>query len=601
MKTKIGISLVLTLLMVASTFTTVNAMQENGSPECPPKGAVDFTKSVWNGEYWADYIEGAQIGDIVRFNISLTYHKHPENHNNWTLYNIVITDTLPECLEFADPLDVTFFNAPEVEGQIVENVITWNFTSCQFALHDDETMTIEFNAVVIQSEETENENIATFTATECGHYSHSGDDNAWVYVYVPPPLEFTKEVYDPETQSWVDVLDGVEKNVPIDFKITITYIGLEGYDLMKCMVVKDYLPECCLEYVPDSEVITYPNEENFESPIITVESLKTITFDWTSKKFNLYKGETITIQFKANVVNYCYYPVDNCAEVDLWSCCPEVHLEGRDCATVNCFPPETTFEKFVWDEKTGTWADYAELDVGQDATYKIVLTYHGNYALNDVRIVDHLPFITEYKSSETEPSYIEDNRTIWWNFTEPVVDGTPLVIIFTAYIWGSTGDCPGCGINYADYTAIESETQTPFSGEDTATIKTDYPGPQEPMIQLEITRAKIISLGKVCATIKNTGEKDVSVDWNITLTAGILKKTYTTKGTIDLLEINLAKTVCTGKSIGKTAMKFRFGKITGTITATAEDYTTSATFSGRIIGRLILVTKWQPVVTPEEE
>ena len=75
MKTKIGISLVLTLLMVASTFTTVNATQENGSPECPPKGSVDFTKSVWNGEYWADYIEGAQAGDIVRFNISLTYHK----------------------------------------------------------------------------------------------------------------------------------------------------------------------------------------------------------------------------------------------------------------------------------------------------------------------------------------------------------------------------------------------------------------------------------------------------------------------------------------------------------------------------------------------
>jgi len=605
MKTKIGISLVLTLLMIASTFTTVNAiqLQKEEQTSCPP-GSIDFTKSVWDSDSqsWVDSIENVLIDTTVRFNISLTYHKNPQNPCEWTLHTIVISDILPECLEFAD--NVFFFNAPEIQEEIVDNVVTWDFTESGQSLQDGETMTIEFDATVVQSEE--NENIATVTASECYHYNHSAEDSAWVYVYVPPSLEFKKEVYDPDSQSWVDVLDGVEKNVPVEFKITITYVGYGDIDWMKCMIVEDKLPECCLEYISGSEVFTYPNEELFQDPDINVEDLKNITYDWSNKMFNLYRGETIIIQFKASVVEYCYATVENCACVDMWSCvgCPDpVHLYGRDCATVNCYPPETTFNKYVKDTQTGEWTDYTEQFVNQDVTYKIELIYYGNYALNDVRIVDNLPFITSYNNSANiEPTDVsEDGRTIWWNLTEPVVDGVPLVITFNAYVWGSTGDCPKCGINYAEYTAIESETQTPFSGSDTAEIKTKYQEtpPPEPLIQLEITRPKMIFIGKVCALITNTGEKDVSVNWNITLNAGIRKKVYSTEGTIDLLEINLAKQVCTGKSFGRTAIKLKFGKITGTVTASAEDYTTAVTFSGIILGRLIIITKWQPI--PEGE
>ena len=607
MRTKIGISLVLTLLMLASTFTTVNAIQFQKEEQtlCPP-GSIDFTKTVWDSysQSWVDSIENVLIGTTVRFNISLTYHKNPQNPCEWTLHEIVISDTLPECLEFAD--NVAFFNAPVIDAEIVDKVVTWNFTESGFSLQDGQTMSIEFDANVLQTEQTENENIADVTASECYHYTHTAEDYAWVYVYIPPSLEFKKEVYDPVSQSWVDVLDGVEKNVPVDFKLTITYVGYDGYEWMKCMLVNDDLPECCLEYMPGSDVFTYPNQELFEDPEITVnETTHVITYDWTSKKFNLHAGETITIQFKANVVEYCYGTVYNCAEVYLWSCvgCPSL-LYGSDCATVNCYPPETTFNKYVKDTQTGEWTDYTEQYVDQTVTYKIELIYYGNYNLGDVRIVDNLPFITYYEvdSANIAPTDVsEDGRTIWWNLTEPVVDGVPLVITFNAYVWGSTGDCPVCGINYADYTAIESETQTPFSGSDTAEIKTKYQEtpPPEPRIQLEITRPKMIFIGKVCALITNTGEKDVSVDWNISLNAGVRKKLYSTEGTIDLLEINLGQQVCTGKSIGRTAIKFKFGRITGTVMASAEDYTTGVTFSGLILGRLIIITKWQPI--PEGE
>ncbi|MCX6667169.1 MAG: isopeptide-forming domain-containing fimbrial protein [Euryarchaeota archaeon] len=603
MKRKTGLSLVLMLLMVASTFTTVNAIQiqEYTSPSYPP-GSIDFTKSVWDStsETWIDYIEDVPIDTTVRFNISLTYYKNEQSPCEWTLHSIVISDILPECLEFAG--NVYFFNAPEIQEEIVDNVVTWNFTASGHSLYDGETMSIEFNANVVQSEE--NENIATVTASECNHYDHSAQDSAWVYVYVPLPLEFKKEVYNPISGQWVKELDGVKKNVPVDFKITITYNGYEGM-LMKCMIVNDDLPECCLEYMPGSDVFTYPNQELFEDPEITVnEATHVITYDWTNKKFNLYEGETITIQLKANVVEYCYGPVDNCAEVYLWSCvgCPSL-LYGSDCATVNCFPPETTFNKYVKDTQTGEWTDYTEQYVNQTVTYKIELIYYGNYNLGDVRVVDNLPFITHYEvnSANIAPTDVsEDGLTIWWNLTEPVVDGVPLVITFNAYVWGSTGDCPDCGINYADYTTIESETQVQFSGSDTAKIKTTYQEtPPEPLVQLEIKRPKMVFIGKVCANIINTGEKDVPVTWEINVNAGIRKKLYSNSGTIDLLEINMAQQVCTGKSIGSTAIKLKFGRITGTITASAEDYTTGVTFSGLILGRQIIITKWQQM--PEGE
>lgn len=701
MKTKTGISLVLTLLMIVSTFTTVNALQfQENKQYLYQKGSIDFTKSVWdpNSEMWVDYIEDVPIGTTVRFNISLTYHKDPQSPNDWTLHEIVISDSLPECLEYAD--NVYFYNSPEIEEEIEGNIITWDFTGSGHFLQDGETMSIEFDATVVENEETENENIATVNASECYHYDHSAEDSAWVYVL--PPLEFKKEVYDPETGQWVDVLDGVKKNVPVDFKITITYLGYDDIDLMKCMVVNDYLPDCCLEYVPGSEIITYPNEENFEPPnIIVSENLKDITYDWTNKKFNLYAGETITIQFKANVVNYCYESVDNCAEVYLWSCigCPSL-IYGSDCATVNCYPPEPTFNKWVKDTETGNWVEETFQYVGETVTFKIELVYYGNYNLTDVRIVDYLPYVTEYAgNANIEPTDVSgDGKTIWWNLTDPVEDGVPLIITFDALVTGSTGDCPYCGTNQATVTAVESESQEVFEAEDTAKITSDYYddpklsyipnninfGEQEqgwtgsstfviwnsgqqtltytissegldwisvtptsgsstgeqdtitvsvldtsgmsgyysgnivilsndgdgivfvaiyiqktPEIELTITIPKKIFIGNVCAVITNTGEKDVSVEWSINATAGILKKNYGANGLIETLGINLAEQVSTGKSIGRTAIKLKFGKITGTVTAIAEDYTTGITFSGLILGRLIIITKWQQI--PEGE
>ena len=462
---------------------------------------------------------------------------------------------------------------------------------------------------------------------------------------------------------------------------------------MNGMIVRDYLLDCCIEY-GYNEIFTYPNEL-FEDPEINV-SENYIKYNWTNKLFNLYPGETLTIQYNTNVTDYCYIEVDNYVYVDLWNTSntsDTVHLYGNDSATVNCIPPDPSFEKKVKDPETDQWVEDTFQYVNETVTYLIELSYYGNYNLTDVRIVDYLPYITDYDGgANIQPTNIsEDKKTVWWNLTDLVEDGEPLEITFNAVVKGSTGDCEDCGINLAEFTAYENVTQEPFYDEDTANITTDYyadpelafspnfiyfgiqdqgwtgsstfniwnsgeqtlnyqineniswlqvsptsgsstgeqdtitvsvtdtsqlsgfygeniaitsnggsgnifialyinPPIPEPEINLTITIPKKIFLGKVNAVIKNVGETDVSdVNWEINLTAGIRKKLYTVSGTIDEIKINLNEQVSTGKSFLRTAIKFKFGRVIGTITASVGDYSTSIDFSGLALGRIIII------------
>ena len=479
MRTKTGMSFILALLMIVSTFTAINATGGNTVVlQLDYEGEIDFIKSVWNetSEDWEDAVYGIEIGETVRFNISLTYYRHQQAPPHWKLYNIVIKDTIPECLEFAD--NVVIYGAPDIEEEINGNVITWNFTECGCELNDTDTMSIEFDATVIESEEKENQNIADVSATECSVFDHAAQDDAWVYVYVPPPVEVEKEVWDPDEGEWGEFLDYVQKGIPVKFRITITYVGYEDIELMKCMIVEDILPECCLEYMEGSEEFDYPDEELFDDPEIQVtEDLKRITFDWSNKKFNLFVDETIIIEFEAEVVEYCYEIVSNCAYATLWSCygCPDpVEIKDEDCASVNCVPPPSTFEKKVWNPDKEEWVEKISGYVGDIITFKIELTYYGNHNFTDIHIMDQLPCCLEFDSSEPTETYVsEDLKTIWWNFTDPLEDGETLTIEFDA-IATSTSGC-GCGINTAYVTAYE--LQDLFEASDTAEVKIDinYP------------------------------------------------------------------------------------------------------------------------------
>ena len=479
MRTKSGMSFLLALLLIISTFSATTATGGNTVLlKRDTKGEIDFIKSVWNetSEDWEDAIYDIEVGETVRFNISLTYYRHPQAPAKWKLYNIIIRDMIPDCLKFAD--NVVIYGAPDIEEEINENIITWNFTECECELNDTDSMSIEFDATVIESEEKENQNWGTVTATECGVYDHAARDDAWVFVYVPPPLEVDKEVWDPDEGEWVELLDYVQKGIPVKFRIKIRYVGYEDIELMKCMIVEDILPRCCLEYIEESEEFEYPNEELFDDPEIQVsENLKRITFDWSNKKFNLFAGETVIIEFEAEVVEYSYTVVRNCAHATLWSCygCPDpVEIEDEDCTSVNCVPPPSTFEKKVWDPDEEEWVEKISGYIGDIITFKMELTYYGNHNFTDIRIMDQLPCCLEFDSAEPPETYVsEDLKIIWWNFTDPLEDGETLTIEFDAIATDTSG-C-GCGINTAYVTAYELEEL--FEACDTAEVEIDinYP------------------------------------------------------------------------------------------------------------------------------
>ena len=113
-------------------------------------------------------------------------------------------------------------------------------------------------------------------------------------------------------------------------------------------------------------------------------------------------------------------------------------------------------------------------------------------------------------------------------------------------------------------------------------------------VNLKISIDRRIFIGKIRATIKNIGETDVSnVNWEVDITAGVRKKPRSFTGTIGTIKTGETAKIRTGRAFLKPAIKFRFGRIKGTITASVGNYDTTLEFSGFILGRLIFIPKNQ--------
>lgn len=461
MKNNVKISLVTMLLMITSILYPVNAIDiPNYLGTLAPIEEIEVIKTVWdpNLEEWVDYYE-AEIDEIVTFNITITYQKTcPEGKN---VTDIVIIDILPADLNFSD-------SSPYNESWINGNIIYWNLTADYgINLSDNESLSIEFNASV--DDYGEHENIVEVFAFEldCGNDLY-GMDLSTVNAEAPPYLEFDKYVYDPEEQDWVELLDSVIMGQIVRFKIVVKFVWHEEIELMKFMIVEDLLPNCCLQYVNGSEQFEYPSQD-FEDPEINI-SLNHITYDWSEKEFNLFVGETITIEFNSTVGKYCNEIVENWAYVDLWNCSVShdpVHILDSDYASVNCTAPPSTFNKWVKDPDSGEWVELINVFVEDTVTFKIELTYYGNYNLSNISIVDHLPCSLEFISANpSESGLSEDKKTIWWNFTEPLNDSETLTIEFEAKVVDD--NCGDSGINTAKVYAYEH--QDPFTAKDTAIV-----------------------------------------------------------------------------------------------------------------------------------
>jgi len=276
------------------------------------------------------------------------------------------------------------------------------------------------------------------------------------------PINVIKKVWNPDILEWVDYYESELYEILL-FNITITYNknSVFGFRAEQIQVI-DSIPDG-LEYEG-----SYFYNESF---INGSQIFWNLSDDYG---ITLYDGESVSILFETYVSKYGLH--ENYVEVFAFEKGCNWDLYGDSDSTIYGVPPDPSFEKTVKDSVSGEWVEETFQYVTEVVTFKIELVYYGVYNLEDLRIVDYLPKVTYYgNQASIEPTYVsEDGSIIWWNISEFIENNDPFVITFDAYVWGRTGDCPDCGINFAEYTAIENVTQKSYIGEDTAGILSDF-------------------------------------------------------------------------------------------------------------------------------
>jgi len=130
---------------------------------------VEIEKTVWDTDLqeWVEVID-ANVGEQVSFKIDV------HNNGSYDLTNIIVTDTLPVCLEYV------IGSAIPVPTSVNGNIITWNFPG---PLSYCNTITINFDADVVS--EGENINVATVEADADDGTIVTAQDTATVNAYDP--------------------------------------------------------------------------------------------------------------------------------------------------------------------------------------------------------------------------------------------------------------------------------------------------------------------------------------------------------------------------------------------------------------------------------
>jgi len=348
------------------------------------------------------------------------------------------------------------------------------------------------------------------------------------------PINVTKKIWNSSIEEWVDYYNA-ELAETVLFNITITYH-------------KNCIFACSAENIQVIDVLA--SGLGFEGSLNYNESFidGNLIYWNLSDDFGviLYDDESVSIEFQAYVNEYGEH--ENYVEVFAFETGCDWDLYGDSDATVYGVPPPPSFEKKVKDTETGEWVEDTFQYVTETVTFKIELIYYGIYNLTEVKIVDYLPEVTYYANeANIDPTNIsEDGSIIWWNFTDVVEDEEPLVITFDAYVWGRTGDCPSCGINLAEYTALENVTQKSHEGDDKAGIITDkYDDPKLAYNPNNINFGEQNQgwTGESTFEIWNSGEQTLTytisenLDW-----IEVTPKSGSSEGEHDIIKVNVVDT-----------------------------------------------------------
>lgn len=383
-QTKVVVSLIMALMMVASTFVVVagNINATNG-----PNPGLTVEKTVWDGQAWVD-LTYANIGDDVRFNISITYHQYV--YPGFEADEIVVNDTLPPCLDYANDAvivhgDNTYYGESLIDGKTIWWYLTDDYG---IVLGEGETVYIEFNATVVDY--GVNVNTVTVNAKEhCSSEEMEECDEATVIVEEPacPEINIVKEVYDEEAEEWVEdvttylcIFDLVTEGQYFEFRINVSNTGNVPLDNV---FVTDVLPEFLFYW--DS------------NPTASVSG-HVLTWDLGTIPVDGYVVITLTARIIPE-----YFIFNNFAEgenyVNVTGDYEDDEAYAYDSVDLTV-KKSLVVEKEVKDSGTGEWVD--ELDhvlKGEKIQFKVTVTHYGlpTSLIDCMLVADLLPdYCLEY-------------------------------------------------------------------------------------------------------------------------------------------------------------------------------------------------------------
>jgi len=230
-----------------------------------PKPHIDVDKKVWDKDKWNDETT-AKAGDIIRFKIIV------HNDGGTELRNIVVTDTLPNCLSYAN-------NATPQEPETDGNKLTWRFSN----LKPFEKIEIQFDAKALLV----GQNVNKVEVEAPGELYDS--DTATVIVQEKPRPDLECE----GSLSWSNVKPGST----VTGSFIVKNVGDPGSELD--WEIYDYPTWGRWTFNPSSG-----NNLKPEDGEVTVE----VTVTAPSEKNKQFTGE-VKVKNKENSSDYCTIPI----------------------------------------------------------------------------------------------------------------------------------------------------------------------------------------------------------------------------------------------------------------------------------------------------
>ena len=205
----------------------------------------------------------ADIGEWVTFKIEVT------NTGENTLYNTIVTDTIPNGLTYQTG------SATPTPTNINLPTITWNLGT----LNPQQTKTITFKADIELCGDWKN--TATVNAHDQYQNTVTDNDNAWVNVTCEPEIKIDKKVKENCNGEWDDEIT-ITHSDWVTYKIIIENIG---ENTLYGVTVTDTIPQG----------LTYRTDSADPEPDII--NGQTLTWEFTQ----LNVGETKTITYRADI------------------------------------------------------------------------------------------------------------------------------------------------------------------------------------------------------------------------------------------------------------------------------------------------------------